>query len=124
MSIELNHTIVAARDKRRSADFLTELFGLPEAKPSGPFIAVQVANNVTLDYGDAAGEVTPQHYAFLVGEDDFDAIFARISERRLRYYADPQHRMVGEINERGGGRGLYFDDPDGHNMEIMTWAGG
>ncbi|MGH3624618.1 MAG: VOC family protein [Sciscionella sp.] len=124
MSIELNHTIVAARDKRRSAVFLTELFGLPEAKPAGPFLAVQVSNNVALDYADVAGEVTSQHYAFLVGEDDFESIFARIRERQLPYYADPQHRMVGEINERSGGRGLYFEDPDGHNMEIMTRSAG
>jgi extradiol dioxygenase family protein len=124
MSIELNHTIVAARDKWRAANFLTELLGLPEAKPAGPFLAVQMSNNVTLDYADAEGEVTSQHYAFLIDDDDFESIFARIQERQLSYYADPHHRMAGEINERSGGRGLYFEDPDGHNMEIMTRPGG
>jgi len=118
MTIKLNHTIVFARDKKASSKFLTELFGLPAAKPFGPFLAVQVGD-VTLDF-DEVDEVAPTHYAFLVSEPEFDTIFARIRERKLSYWADPFKRMPGEINRHDGGRGVYFDDPDGHKLEIIT----
>ncbi|HVK25334.1 MAG TPA: VOC family protein [Actinokineospora sp.] len=120
MAIQLNHTVVAARDKVASAKFMTELFGLPDAVPFGPFLCVQTANDVTLDFIDARGEITSQHYAFLVGEDDFDEIFGRIREWKLNYWADPHHHLPGEINTHDGGRGVYFDDLDGHNLEIIT----
>jgi catechol 2,3-dioxygenase-like lactoylglutathione lyase family enzyme len=119
MAVELNHTIVAARDKRASAEFLSTILGLAEPKPFGPFMTVQTQNEVTLDFIDA-DKITPQHYAFLVSEDDFDVIFGRIRERGLSYWADPGHASPGEINTRDGGRGVYFDDPDGHNLEILT----
>ncbi|HWL94482.1 MAG TPA: VOC family protein [Phycisphaerae bacterium] len=118
MAIKLNHTIVFARDKKASSKFLTELFGLPAAKPFGPFLAVQVGD-VTLDF-DEVDEVAPTHYAFLVSEPEFDTIFARIRERKLSYWADPSKRMPGVINHHDGGRGVYFDDPDGHKLEIIT----
>ncbi|MGW3498546.1 VOC family protein [Streptomyces sp. NPDC001020] len=120
MSIELNHTIVAAHDKQASAQFLAEMLGLEVEPQYGPFIPVQVPNGVTLDYMDTAGAITPQHYAFLVSDDDFDAIFARIRSAGLTYWADPHHSRPGEINHRDGGRGAYFDDPNGHNLEILT----
>jgi catechol 2,3-dioxygenase-like lactoylglutathione lyase family enzyme len=120
MSIELNHTIVYSRDKRVSADFLTGLFGLPDASAWGPFLAVAASNAVTLDYLDTTSDIAPQHYCFLVGEDDFDAIFGRIQAQGLPYWADPGHRQPGEINTHDGGRGVYFDDPSGHILEIIT----
>lgn len=120
MAIKLNHTIVYSHDKRASADFLTNLFRLPAATAWGPFLAVEVANEVTLDYYESDDDVSPQHYCFLVGEDEFDAIFGRIQERGLPYWADPGHRQPGEINTHDGGRGVYFDDPSGHVLEIIT----
>jgi len=120
MSVELNHTIIAAHDKQASAQFLANMLGLEVESQFGPFIPVQVPNGVTLDYLETADEITPQHYAFLVSEDDFDAIFARIRSAGLAYWADPHHERPGEINHRDGGRGTYFDDPNGHNLEILT----
>lgn len=120
MSVELNHTIVAAHDKEASARFLADLLGLEVAPPFGPFSPVEISNGVTLDYMESTGPITPQHYAFLVSEDDFDEIFARLEDRGLTYWADPHHHRRGEINHKDGGRGTYFDDPNGHNLEILT----
>ena len=121
MSIHFNHTIAHGRDKRVSAAFLTEILGLPPARPFADFVVIEFANGVSLDFLDAGDfEVVPQHYAFLVGEDEFDAIFARIRARGLSYWADPFKRRPGEINRNDGGRGVYFPDPDGHLLEILT----
>ena len=120
MTIQLNHTIVNVRDKRQSAKFLTELFGLPPAVPFGPFLGVKVSNDVTLDFCDADYQPEPQHYAFLVGDAEFDAIFGRIQARGIDYWADPGKRQKGEINHHFGGRGVYFEDPSGHFLEIIT----
>ena len=121
MTIQLNHTIVHAKDKHESARFLVEILGLPAATSFGPFLVVQVANDVSLDFAGADhGPVHPQHYAFLVGEADFDEIFGRIKKRALPYWADPFHRRPGEINHNDGGRGVYWDDPNGHSLEIIT----
>lgn len=122
MSISFNHTIVAARDKRESAQFLAELFGLPEPAPVGRFMAVTLEHGATLDYADVPDgeEIRPQHYAFLVSEDDFDAIYGKISARGINHWADPRGEHPGEINHRDGGRGVYFPDPSGHHMEILT----
>jgi catechol 2,3-dioxygenase-like lactoylglutathione lyase family enzyme len=120
MTIELNHTIVHVRDRRASADFLSELFGLPEPIGWGPFLTVELGNRVTLDFYDGEGAGSPQHYAFLVSEDVFDRIFGRITERGIEYWADPGHRQAGEINTHDGGRGVYFDDPSGHILEVIT----
>lgn len=120
MAVQLNHTIVAARDKKASAHFLSEVLGLPAPTPFGPFLIVETANGVSLDYIDADGEIVGQHYAFLVTEPEFDEIAARITGLGIEYWADPFHRESGAINTNDGGRGLYFDDPDGHNLEILT----
>lgn len=120
MSVQLNHTIVWCRDREKSAGFLTSILGLPAAAEFGPFLVVQTANDVSLDFRQRDGEIARQHYAFLVSEDEFDAIFARIEARRLAYWADPGRQQPGEINRNDGGRGLYFDDPDGHILEIIT----
>ncbi|MFL6651114.1 MAG: VOC family protein [Sulfurifustaceae bacterium] len=120
MSIELNHTIVHARDKTQSARFLAEILGRPAPTPFGPFVGVEMDNGVTLDFYDEYDEVEPHHYAFLVSEREFDEIFGRIRERGMMYWADPLHRRANTINTHDGGRGLYFEDPNGHNLEILT----
>jgi extradiol dioxygenase family protein len=122
MAIALNHTIVAAHDKYESAGFLTELFGLPDAVPMGHFLAVTLSHGLSLDYADVAADepIRPQHYAFLVSEDDFDAIYAKITDRKLPHWADPRAARPGEINRNDGGRGVYFRDPGGHFLEIIT----
>lgn len=121
MSVELNHTIVDARNKEASAEFLASMLGLEVGPQYGPFRPVVTSNRVTLDFRDTTEEkITPQHYAFLVSEEDFDAIFGRIQAAGIAYYADPHHKDVGQINRRDGGRGAYFDDPNGHNLEILT----
>ena len=120
MGIRLNHTIVQAHDKHASAQFLVDILGLEQPTTYGPFVVVQVANEVSLDYADDHGAPHRQHYAFLVGEQDFDDIRGRIEERGLTFWADPFHRRAGEINTADGGRGLYWEDPNGHNLEIIT----
>lgn len=122
MPIAFNHTIVAARDKRESAEFLAELFGLPSPVPLGHFMTVALEHGATLDYADVpdAEEIRSQHYAFLVSEDDFDAIYGKIQSRGLQHWADPRGERPDEINTRDGGRGVYFPDPAGHYLEILT----
>ena len=120
MAVQLNHTIVPAHDKFAAATFLAEILGLEPPTPFGPFLCVETANGVSLDYADHNGAIPPTHYAFLVSEEEFDAIFARVTERGLRYWADPGHTRESVINNHG--RGFYFEDPSGHNMEVLTRA--
>ena len=120
MAVHLNHTILYARDSRVSAKFLTEVLGLPAPVRWGPFEVVTTANGANLDYLDDEGEIASQHYAFLVSEAEFDEIFGRIEQRNLTFWADPGQTQVDEINHRDGGRGLYFEDPNGHLLEIIT----
>jgi catechol 2,3-dioxygenase-like lactoylglutathione lyase family enzyme len=120
MAVHLNHTIVRARDKQESATFLSEMLGVAAPVPFGPFLVVEADNGVSLDFMDEDGEIVPQHYAFLVGEDEFDQIFARIQAAGLDYFADPGGRLKGEINHHDGGRGVYWADPSGHWLEIIT----
>ncbi|MDQ3663972.1 MAG: VOC family protein [Actinomycetota bacterium] len=119
MTVQLNHTIVNVSNKAESARFLAQVLGLDEPTPYGPFLVVQVDNDVSLDFINA-GTVHPQHYAFLVSESEFDEIFDRIKQRELPYWADPHKHQPGEINTNDGGRGVYWDDPDGHVLEIIT----
>ena len=111
--------IVASRDKKAAAKFVTDLLGLSVSTLFGPFEVVELSNGVSLDFMDA-DEIHPQHYAFLLTEDEFDQVFGRIKEQNLTYWADPMHSEQGEINTRDGGRGVYFDSPDGHYLEILT----
>jgi catechol 2,3-dioxygenase-like lactoylglutathione lyase family enzyme len=121
MAVQLNHTIVEARDRRETVDFLASILGLERDPPFGPFLPVTTSNDVTLDVLETSQEpIAPQHYAFLVSEDEFDQIFGRIQQAGLDYWADPAHQRSGEINHNDGGRGVYFDDPNGHNLEIIT----
>ncbi len=121
MSVELNHTIVHARNNRESAEFLAGILGLEAGAEWGPFVPVATSNGVTLDFANAPAEsITTQHYAFLISEEEFDGAFDRIRQAGITYYADPHQTQPGEINRRDGGRGLYFLDPVGHGMEILT----
>ncbi|MDD5323339.1 MAG: VOC family protein [Methylococcales bacterium] len=119
-TIRLNHTIVAAHDKDTAAKFLIEILDLPAPSLIGPFAVVRLNDDTSLDYIDTEGEVTSQHYAFLVTEIEFDEIFERIRERHLSYWADPGRHERDQINTWDDGRGLYFDDPNGHLLEIIT----
>jgi catechol 2,3-dioxygenase-like lactoylglutathione lyase family enzyme len=120
MAVDFNHTIVWARDSQASAAFLAEVLGLPAPRRWGPFVVVTVDNGVNIDFMNADGEIAQQHYAFLVSESDFDEIFGRIRERTLPYWADPAQKQRGEINHHDGGRGVYFEDPNGHLLEVIT----
>jgi catechol 2,3-dioxygenase-like lactoylglutathione lyase family enzyme len=120
MPVQLNHTIVHARDRQRSAAFLAQLLGLPEPARFGPFLVVRFANDVSLDVVEDRGTIHPQHYAFLVTEAEFDEIFERIKARGLTFWADPFGKEPGRINTNDGGRGVYWPGPDGHLLEIIT----
>ncbi len=120
MPVELNHTIVYARDKKESAQYLAELLNLPKPISFGPFMVVQLSNGVTLDFADSDGEVKQQHLAFKVEENEFDEIIGRIRRRKLAYWADPHRHTPGKINNDYGGRGVYFTDADDNVLEILT----
>jgi catechol 2,3-dioxygenase-like lactoylglutathione lyase family enzyme len=120
MAVQLNHTIVSAHDKQASAAFMSEILGLAPPTPYGPFLVVEADNGASLDFADWDESVVSQHYAFLVGETEFDEIFGRIRDRGLPYWADPHQSAEGQINHADGGRGVYFEDPSGHLLEIIT----
>jgi catechol 2,3-dioxygenase-like lactoylglutathione lyase family enzyme len=120
MAVELNHTIVHAKDKAESAGFVTEILGLAPPKPFYHFLVVELANGVSLDFLETDEEFNTQHYAFLISEAEFDAIFARITARGVTYWPDPGRSRANEINTNDGGRGLYFEDPSGNLLEIIT----
>jgi catechol 2,3-dioxygenase-like lactoylglutathione lyase family enzyme len=117
---ELNHTIVWSKDRDVSAMFLVEIMGFDPPTRFASFAVVQTTNGVSLDFSRTDGHVAPQHYAFLVSESEFDEIFGRIRERGIDYWAHPSRSGRGEINTRDGGRGVYFADPSGHHLEILT----
>ena len=120
MTVKLNHTIVAARDRKASALFVSELLGLAPPVLLGPFALVSVGDELTLDFLETEGEIHSQHYAFLVSEAEFDEIFGRIRTRGIAYWADPHQHKANEINRWDDGRGVYFEDRDGHLLEILT----
>ncbi len=121
MTIELNHTIVRARDKHASATFLAGILDIDVQPQWGPFLPVELGNGVVLEYLEVGDQpVQPQHYAFLVSDDVFDSASARIRADGLAHWADPFHEHPDRINHDHGGRGVYFDDPDGHSMELLT----
>ena len=120
MPVQLNHTIVWSSDRMRSARFLAEMLGRPAPVRFGRFLVVELDNGAALDFADSGGPIQLQHYAFLIGEADFDAVFDRIRARGLEYWADPMRRLPGKINHDDGGRGVYFADPDDHNLEVIT----
>lgn len=121
MPVELNHSVVAAHDKHASAAFLAGILGLTVGEPIGPFVPLRLANGVTLDFMDR-DEIAWQHLAFLVDDDTFDAAYRRLLAGGIATWADPEHARPGEIGTRWNGRGVYFRDPAGHDMELMTRA--
>ena len=120
MSVELNHTIVWCQDHKYSAKFFADILGLPAPKSFGHFLVIETSNGVSLDFAEADGEINSQHYAFLISEKEFDQVFQRIKERSIPYWADPRRRRKNQINQNDGGRGMYFEDPAGHFLEIIT----
>ena len=120
MAVEFNHTIIWARDSKASARFLAEILELPAPVTFGPFEVVTTTNGVSLDFMEGKDEIHSRHFAFLVSESEFDEIFGRIRARGLSYWADPARSKVGKINHHDGGRGVYFEDPNGQLLEIIT----
>jgi len=120
MTVGLNHTIVVCSDQERSAKFLSEILGRAAPTRFGPFTVVTLDNGVSMDFHSTDRTFGKQHYAFLTSEPEFDTIFSRIRDRGLTYWADPGKHRAGEINHHDGGRGVYFEDPDGHFLEIIT----
>ncbi len=120
MSIQLNHTIVWCRDKHKSASFLIEILGLPEPTTFGPMLVVRLSNGVSLDFYEHDSEISSQHYAFLASDEEFEQIFGRIRDKALPFWADPGKQRPGKTYQHNDGRGVYFDDPDGHLLEVMT----
>ena len=116
---ELNHIIIPAHDKQASAKFLGDILGVKPGAPWGPFVPVQPGNGVTLDFVDSQ-DVRTQHYAFLVNDGEFDAGLARLRKDGIKIYAGPHKEGPGEINRHDGGRGVYFEDPNGHLLELIT----
>ena len=121
MTVKLNHTIVHSKDPQAAAAWFASVFGLPAPQPFGPFMDVRVGNEVTLAFLSADDmEIQLQHYAFLVSDAEFDQIFGRVKARNTKYWADPMMKQEGKINTHFGGRGVYFQDPSGHLLEIIT----
>jgi catechol 2,3-dioxygenase-like lactoylglutathione lyase family enzyme len=121
MAAQLNHTIVWCSDKHRSSAFLADVLGLPPPEPLFHFMVVALDNGVSLDFMEKSdGAPAKQHYAFLVDDSAFDAGFQRIKDQGLTFWADPAQSKPGEINRRFKGRGFYFEDPDGHLLELLT----
>lgn len=119
MEIHLDHTIVHARDPQATADFLSGLLGIAPAQRLGHFTVLKVGPT-SLDYLPGDGPIASRHFAFRVSEEQFDAIYGRIQARAISYWADPFHQQPGAINRWDDGRGFYFDDPDGHLIEVLT----
>ena len=120
MAIRLDHTIVPAADKAASATFFADIFGLAVKPSQGHFAQVQVNDSLTLDFADEPEPFRSEHYAFHVSEAEFEAIFRRVKARGLPYGSGPYRRTDGQLYTRRGGRGFYFDDPNGHVLEVMT----
>lgn len=120
MTVFFDHHIVPSSDRTRSARFYADLLGLPEPRREGPFAALDLGNDVALYVAGWDAQVTPQHYAFLLSEAEFDAFYARLLARGLDHWADPHCRLPQQVNHDDGGRGTYFRDPDGHFVEVLT----
>jgi len=120
MTAQLNHTIVWCRDKHASSAFLAEMLGRPPPRAFMHFMVVDLDNQVSLDFMEKDGDIALQHYAFLVSEQAFDAVLARLQTSEIAYWADPARTLPHEINRHFGGRGVYFFDPNGHLLEAIT----
>ena len=118
--VQLNHTIVWCHDKAASSEFLARVLALSPPEPFYHFMVVKLDNDVSMDFMEKEGKVAHQHYAFLVPEAEFDGIFARIKDEGVGYWADPARTQPRSINHHDGGRGVYFEDPNGHLLEVIT----
>jgi catechol 2,3-dioxygenase-like lactoylglutathione lyase family enzyme len=119
MAIVLDHTIVPAHDKEVSARFFARIFGLGYEGTVSHFAPVRVNETLVMDF-DTWPSFESHHYAFKVGVTEFDAIFQRVNDERLPYGSGPFSPDDMQINHRGGGRGFYFKDPNGHLLEVLT----
>ena len=120
MAVTFNHTIIAAKDRHESARFFRELLELPEAPSWGPFINVQLADGVLIQFAEPPFDIQMQHYAFLVDDELFERAYRRLRDQGVEHWADPQMKRPGETNDEHGGRGVYFKDPGGHAFELIT----
>jgi catechol 2,3-dioxygenase-like lactoylglutathione lyase family enzyme len=118
MTITLNHAIVPARDKVAAAKFFAKIFGLKRGR-SGYFAPVRVNKTLTLLFDDDA-KFESHHYAFHVSKAEFDAILGRIKKAKIAFGSAPWSLDDGKLNDWNGGRGVYFRDPNGHVLELMT----
>jgi catechol 2,3-dioxygenase-like lactoylglutathione lyase family enzyme len=119
MTITLNHTIVPSHDKVESARFYSRIFGFEYAGEFSHFIVVKVNDTLSLDF-DNREEFEPHHYAFKVSEQEFDEIFGRLKAENIKYGSGPFEPENMRINHNDGGRGVYFRDPSGHLLEMLT----
>lgn len=120
MTITFNHTIIAAKDREESARFYRRLFEVPPAPSWGVFTNIQLSDGVLLQFAEPPVEIQMQHYAFLVDDDLFDRAYQRILDDGIEHWADPHGKRPGETNTEHGGRGVYFMDPAGHGLEMIT----
>ncbi len=120
MKVEFNHTLIHCKDKAESANFVSELLGLPSPVPFHIFLVVRLTNGASLDFIETDEAFAPQHYAFLVGEQEFDQIYKKIKDRNILYWADPAKKNSMKINTHFGGRGLYCEEPSGNFLEVIT----
>ncbi|MEK4032096.1 VOC family protein [Methylocystis sp. IM3] len=119
MTITLNHTIVPAHNKQDAAEWFADVFGLSIENKSDHFAPVRVNETLTLLFSDAPS-FDAHHYAFHISDREFDAIFGRVKEKGASFGSAPWSRTDKKLNDWSGGRGVYFESPDGHLMELMT----
>ena len=119
MPLQLDHTIVPAYDKVRSAEFIARMFGLTYEGAWGHFAPVKINDTLTLDFDDAE-EIRSNHYAFLASDEEFEAVLQRVKDERIPFGSGPSSRTDGKINHRHRGRGFYFDCENGHVWEVIT----
>lgn len=121
MSIQLDHTIVPARDRKAAAALLANLLGVPWSESGvGPFCPVYVNDGLTLDFDQAEGPFPIQHYCFRVSETEFEGILARIRASGIEYRSTPHGPVDMKVNTQHGGRIVYWNEPDGHVWEALT----
>jgi catechol 2,3-dioxygenase-like lactoylglutathione lyase family enzyme len=120
MTAHFNHTIIASINAAEMAEFYRDLLEADEAPSWGPFVNVQIAAGVLLQFAAPPMEFPPQHYAYLLDDAHFDRAYAKITDRGLDHWADPQRSKPGQINHEHGGRGVYLLDPSGHYLELIT----
>jgi catechol 2,3-dioxygenase-like lactoylglutathione lyase family enzyme len=120
MPAAFNHTIIASRDRAASAAFYRSILEADDAPCWGPFVNISLAGGVMLQFAEPSVEIQMQHYAFLVDDAHFDRAYRRLVAARIEHWADPAMIQSGRVNTEHGGRGVYFKDPSGHGLELIT----